>query len=411
MRVFFTVLILTSTQFVFAQSFKIVTYVPDYRWTVLSHLDYSKTTHVLAAFGNPDAQGDLSFSQDIDYFVTSVHGGGSKALLSIGGGGDYSWGNNYHIYEDLFTAPKRTGFVQKIMAYTRTHNLDGIDLDIEGMALQLANYNVFAQELADSLHQAGFIISASYSAASWAPYVSSTTLAKLDFMMTMSYGGVGDWNWNHPTDDATLAIFKNDIAFWKSLGLDGSKVIGGLPFYATQFPSSQQATYWQFQPTLCSVYEDYASQDPLHHDLVYTTDGDPIYLNSLPTFHKKIKYAVANAGGIMIWEIGGDCYNGSLNILDSLNHYVEKSITAIFEGSSASQVFRFYPNPANTRIEMDGQYQSLNNYIIYNVHGREVKHASIVEKFIDVSSLDPGMYFIDFMEKDRHQTFPLCIQR
>lgn len=91
----------------YGQSFKVVAYLPDYRFSILNNVDYSKTTHVLAAFGNPDSSGVLSFSQNIDAFATAVHKGGAKAMLSIGGGSDYSWGNNYHVYEYLFTNVNR----------------------------------------------------------------------------------------------------------------------------------------------------------------------------------------------------------------------------------------------------------------------------------------------------------------
>jgi chitinase len=397
--------------YLFGQSFKIVAYLPDYRWSNLHSIDFSKTTHALAAFGNPDSSGTLSFSQDIDAFASAVHSGGAKALISIGGGADYSWGNEYHTYEYLFTNTNRTPFIGKIMDYVRLHQLDGIDLDIEGFALQLVNYNLFAQELADSLHMTGRIICGAYVGGYWASFLSSATIGKLDFMTTQSYGGVDNSNWNSPGDPAPFSLFQNDITFWKSKGFHADQVLGGLPFFAVEFPPAIQSVYWPYEPTLCSVYTgaQYTGQHPLQNDLVHGYNGDPVYLNSLNTFKKKVNYAAANAGGIMIWEIGGDCYNGTINILDSLYHY--STITSVKE-KQASDVVKFYPNPANDLIKIDGLSALVKSCTIEDIFGREVLTIVLLDSFIDVSKLNPGMYFMNFYEEESHHNpVPLMIQR
>ena len=419
-RLFILLIIIFIVQQTYGQSFKVVAYLPDYRFSILTKIDYAKTTHVIAAFANPDSSGVLSFSQNINTFVTNVHNGGAKAMVSLGGGGDYSWGNSYHTYEYLFrSAADRTNFVVSIMNYVRAHHLDGIDLDLEGNALQLSNYNIFSQELADSLHLLDLTISGAYVSGSWAPYVSNQTLQKLDFITTQSYGGVGDWNWNNPSDQAPFSMFKSDIDFWKTRGLTASKILGGLPFYVVQFPITESSTpppaYWPYEPTLCSIYESaaLAPQEPLKYDLVYTDDGngDPIYLNSLPTFKKKIQYAAANAGGIMIWEIGSDCYDGTLNVLDTLATYISQNVLSI-ETKTLSSDLKFYPNPANGFIKLEGQYQSITSYIISDMYGRTVMRAVLTDPIIDVSNVESGMYLFSITKEDNSQyTTKLLIQR
>ena len=54
-RIFTVILISISLQYSYAQPFKVVGYLPDYRWNFLNDIDYSKLTHVFAAFGNPDS--------------------------------------------------------------------------------------------------------------------------------------------------------------------------------------------------------------------------------------------------------------------------------------------------------------------------------------------------------------------
>jgi chitinase len=412
-RFLLLLIILTFVQITFAQSFKVVAYLPDYRWSNINSIDYTKTTHVIAAFGNPDSSGTISFIQNIDQLVSAAHAGGAKAMIALGGGNDYSWGNDHHTYEYLFTNANRTAFVIKVMDYVRLHQLDGIDLDLEGFALQLSNYNIFSQELADSLHLSGLEISGAYVSGSWATYVTDATLQKLDFITTQSYGGVGDWNWNAPSDQSPLSLLQSDVIFWKTRSLPASKILGGLPFYAVEFPPAIQPFYWPYHPTLCSVYNgtQFSSQHPLKNDLVYATNGDPVYLNSLKTFRKKINYAVANAGGIMIWEIGSDCYDGSISILDSLNSYISKATLSVADPLSFNSM-NFYPNPANSFIKIDGEHPLINAYTISDVYGKEIKRSTLSGEIIDISGIDRGLYFIDFIEEGvDHNPVRLMIQR
>ena len=181
-----------------ANAFKKVAYIPSYRMAHLEDINYDLITHAMAAFANPDEEGNLSYDgYDMHNFVSLVHSNNAEAIISIGGGGDYSWGDKVSIYEDLFaTQESRTDFAHKIMTYMRTYDFDGLDNDLEGNALALANFNAFTQELGDSLHANGYEYSAAIGVGgTWGVnYWDDESLNKLDFIMTMSYGGVGDWN-------------------------------------------------------------------------------------------------------------------------------------------------------------------------------------------------------------------------
>ena len=87
------------TQLLSAQ-IKVVGYLPSYRWELLNQLDYTHMTHLCAAFANPDEEGNMMFDQDLEQFVKVCHKNGTIALISICGGGDYSWGEKYKIYEN-----------------------------------------------------------------------------------------------------------------------------------------------------------------------------------------------------------------------------------------------------------------------------------------------------------------------
>lgn len=320
-----TILLLSSV--ITNAQIKVVGYLPTYRWDKLALLDYKHLTHVCAAFANPDDNGNLSFGKDLGEFVATVHSKGASAIISIGGGGDYSWGDKYKVYEKLFETPEsRTDFITKIMAYVRVNKLDGVDNDLEGKALELANYNVFSQELADSLHASGLEFSAALGVGGqWGvDLLSMETMEKYDFIMTMSYGGVGSWNWSQKPDDGTYDEMVKDINHITGKGYDKTRTLGGIPFYTVEFPAKEQSSYWQYNASSCDTYSKYAKQDPWNQDTLTSSEGNPIYLNSLATYYKKLDVAIENNSGFMIWEVGQDCFDGGKSIMGYLGKYLDE---------------------------------------------------------------------------------------
>lgn len=315
---------------------KVIGYLPSYRWETLEKLDYDHLSHVIAAFTNPDSTGSLSFEHDLKKFSKICHKNNTEAIVSMCGGGNYSWGEQYSVYEKLIETPEsRTMFVNNIVNFVLENNLDGLDNDMEGKALVLKNYNIFAQELADSLHSKGLEYSAAlYVGGQWGvDNLDKTTLLKHDYLMTMSYGGVGSWNWKDKPDDSNYPKYVADVNHVLNLGLDTSKTIGGMPFYYTEFPLTQQTDYNKYNGLMCDLYANYPTLDRVKSDTITSSNGNPIYLNSLETYYKKIDLAVTNNSGIMIWELGQDCFddksimNAIATYLDNKNVSVEKSST------------------------------------------------------------------------------------
>lgn len=407
---YFILLIGLST---FGQNFKAVAYMPSYRMTNLGNLNYNLITHVMASFVNPDTSGSMSFPADIDDFVNTVHNKGAKAIISIGGGGDYSWGNKVSIYENLIKSPQsRTDFIHKIMDYLRSHKLDGLDNDIEGNALALSNFNVFSQELGDSLHTEGLEYSAAIGVgSSWGLNLwDKKTLDKLDFIMTMSYGGVGSWNWSTKPDDHTFKKMKDDMEYLTVTNkIAKEKVLGGIPFYSVEFPSSAQSSYGSYMKTICSIYNDpqFANQDPLHSDTLYTTGGNPVYINSIETIHKKMDYCNDFGGGIMVWEAGQDCYDGSINLLDSM--YTYKLAKSLSTNKVNSLKVSLFPNPTvdqlNIKTDLNGSFE----FTIYNKLSQVVKKGNSTS--INTSNFKSGIYYISInYEGHGSTTMKFCVK-
>ena len=270
-------------------------YVPTYRTAYLNEYDYENLTHVFAAFGNPDSSGSISIGMDIDKFVATVTANGrTKALLSIGGGGSYSWGADTTIYSHLFADSNRTPFIDSLLSYTLRHNLAGIDADIEGTPLAHPNYDLFLNELADSLVAHNLLLTAALGATNWggASNLDDSTLLRFDFIMTMSYGGT--WS---STDGATFDKMTSDMRYFAQRGVPKEKIVGGVPFYAVSYHPDGYLTLYQLYTT-----PQYLEQAPFYNDTIQTKNGGDIYLNSWPTIKRKFEFVQDSSyGGIMIW--------------------------------------------------------------------------------------------------------------
>lgn len=369
MKKILLLLCVLSTVFSIAQ-IRVVGYLPSYRWNVLNDLHYSHMTHVGAAFINPDEEGNILFNQDMTQFVKTVHKNNCLAIVSFCGGGGYSWGDKYKVYEKLIETPEsRKAFIKKLIAFLKLHNLDGIDNDMEGKAIELKNYNIFSQELADAVHEEGLEYTAALGVrGQWgAGNLSPETLIKHDFIMTMSYGGVGHWNWKEKPDGGTYEVMKQDVKTLIDRGVPKEKVIGGIPFYYTEFPKKEQTNYNQFNGMNCDILSNpqYSSQDPWHNDTITSITGNPIYINSINTYYKKIDLAIKNNSGIMIWEVGQDCFTGP-SIMDSIGTYLDskkiklnvESLSRLVEINQTKKGLKInYKeiNPIKTTILKDGK--------------------------------------------------------
>lgn len=128
---------------------KIVAYAPNWRElkTFAATIDYAHITHINVAFENPsNSGGDLSFHATDDVLIAKAHEHHVPILISIGGGAVAGDKILLSRYFDLLTDAKRAGFVAKLAAYVTQHHFDGLDVDLEGPAIN-KDYGAFIQEL------------------------------------------------------------------------------------------------------------------------------------------------------------------------------------------------------------------------------------------------------------------------
>lgn len=209
-------------------------YLPMFKPQEIKHCSLNGLTHVLLAFGNPDSSGNLHFESSIDSILPRLKQSNKKVLVSLGGGGSYSFGKNYKYYMYLTSDGKRKSFINSLVNYALEMDLDGYDLNLEGKALMIPNYEQFVVELKAKCEESNLMLIGTFFTRS-KMWVSKKVLECLDYVQVMSYSGVGFQNVHHPQNVNIPKYYKSDWDYWTTQ-TDAHKIIMGIPLYAPLFP-------------------------------------------------------------------------------------------------------------------------------------------------------------------------------
>jgi chitinase len=271
---------------VLPNGFKSVGYMPSWAGSVTA-VQYSKLTHINYSFALPNANGTLQPIENtakLQQLVTLGHQNNVRVSLAVGGWND---GNDSAFESLAANAGTRTTFVNALMSVVRQYNLDGIDIDWEypDPGTSGNNYTALMGQLSTALHNEGKLLTAAVvSEGGTANGVQPAVFGYVDWLNIMAYDGGSP----HANYDWSIA----SANFWKNRGLPKAKTVLGVPFY------SRPGYY---------TYAQLVALDPANANRDCTTAGGAQQCyNGLPTIRRKTQWAMANAGGIMNWELSQD---------------------------------------------------------------------------------------------------------
>ncbi|MEV6488093.1 glycosyl hydrolase family 18 protein [Actinoplanes sp. NPDC051633] len=276
----------TSQAAVLPNGFKSVGYMPSWAGSATA-VQYAKLTHINYSFALPNANGTLQPIENtakLQQLVSLAHQNNTKVSLAIGGWND---GNDSAFESLAANAGTRTTFVNTVLNTVRQYGLDGIDIDWEypDPGQSGNNYTALMQQLSGALHNEGKLLTAAVvSEGGTANGVQPAVFGYVDWLNIMAYDGGSP----HANYDWSIA----SANFWKSRGLPAAKTVLGVPFY------SRPGYY---------TYSQLVGMDPANANRDCTTAGGAQQCyNGLPTIRRKTQWAMANAGGIMNWELSQD---------------------------------------------------------------------------------------------------------
>jgi chitinase len=282
---------------VLPNNFKNVGYMPSWSGDV-NAIQYGKLTHINYSFVLPNANGSLQAvdnSAKLSSLVSLGHANNVKVLIAIGG-----WNNgNDSAFESLAgNSTARTAFVNNVVNLTNQYNLDGVDIDWEypDPGTSGNNYAAMMSQLSTAMHSRGKLLTAAVvSEGTTANGVQPAVFGYVDWLNIMAYDG--------GTPHANYDWSINSVNFWKGRGLPASKAVLGVPFYS-------RPTYY--------TYSQLVAMDPANANRDCTTvSGVQQCYNGIPTIKRKTQWALANAGGMMNWELSQDT-TGSTSLVTAM---------------------------------------------------------------------------------------------
>lgn len=299
------------------RTFRIVGYVPG--WidvpAFTQNFDFKQVTHLNWAFLNPDASGNLMGTcNGLTQLVAKAHKNNVKVLISIGGGGAGEGVLQDNFHKLISTSEKRADFIHKLSVYLDTYQLDGLDVDIEGPAINV-DYGAFVKQLADSLKSKGKLLTA---AVGWGnENIPNSVFPLYDFITLMAYDETGTWAPNRPGQHSPYTYAEQMIKDFKARGVKKENLCLGLPFYGYGFHKSPGSYNYN---KILTKFPDAWQKDQV---------ADTIYYNGIPTIWQKTKLAMEQASGVMIWELSQDVV-GERSLLKVISLTVDSVDVPVF---------------------------------------------------------------------------------
>lgn len=276
---------------------RVVGYLPNWNGTYaswVSKVDFAKLTHVNLAFALGDSTGHLQLApaSDLATFISAAHAKGVKVFPSLGGGGGDGQITPY------YQPAQVDAFVDNIINFVVSNNMDGIDVDVEAPDRMGATYDTFIAKLIAKAHPRGLPVTAAV--AQWMQYgMSDTTLRSFDFINIMSYDNTGTWT--GPGEHSSYAQAQDALNYYANKGVARDRMVLGVPFYGYCWGNcggGQSSTYILYKDILAK-YPSASNADWIN------ADGAQYSYNGLATMSAKTTLA-KGYGGIMIWELSGD---------------------------------------------------------------------------------------------------------
>jgi GH18 family chitinase len=290
---------------------KVVAYIPN--WIDLNEfsktIDFAKLTHINIAFENPiNDEGDLSFTAGNAVLIEKARAIKVKVLLSIGGGSASGDPKLQQRYYRLLSEPKRAAFAKKLAEVIEKHQLDGLDVDIEGPSVN-QDYGPFIDELGALFKTNGKLLTAALSKGYGGDHVPDSVFEQFDFVNIMAYDGAGYWAPNAPGQHSSFAFAKDNVAYWLKRGLPRTKAVLGVPFYGYGFGDAFRKRDYPYR----AILESFPEADQKDQA------GSTIYYNGIPTIQAKTKYVLdEKLAGVMIWSLDSDA-KGSKSLLSAMD--------------------------------------------------------------------------------------------
>lgn len=389
--------VLLSCTSVLAQNARVIGYLPSYKFSASSQIDYCKLTHLNICFANPDSNGDIIIPSISTVIADAkTDNPAINIFVSFAGAAlTTQEATNWSILIDI--PANRPGFIAKIVAYALANNLDGVDIDLEWSHVT-SGYSDFIIELEAALNPHGILITSALPNQTLFENITQAALDTFDWINIMSYDATGPWDSSNPDQHSSYSFSQNGITFWKGY-VSGSNLNLGLPFYGYDFVSSTTVN--------TVTYDQMVSTDISYADI---DNVGNMYYNGRPTIEAKVALANNEVGGILIWELGQDAFNLYSLLTTIHDKYTSLGVTTTSlcgnevvlstDNTKIDTKPSISPNPTSGYLHISNLINR-QHFTIRNTLGQQVHegYTSSSGK-IQVSNLIAGVYFLQIENKN-----------
>jgi GH18 family chitinase len=295
-----------------AGTFKIVAYMPSYREpAMVDDSKYKMITHLLYAFINPNPNGDGSLNAVLEparfaTVIAKAKSFGVKTGISVSG-------NKTIFAAFAASATARTRFVTQLLAFVKTNNLDGADIDWEyptSADASAANFVLLMKELSEAFKPEGKFLSAAVTPGVYAGGVRDgmrpEVFQYIDFLNLMQYDGP-NYDAAEPLNHASMKLTQKSLeVYLTDKGLPKEKAILGIPLYGEDATGASKG-YRDIEAAGVNVYLN-----------VGKVGGVDYGYNGIQLIWQKAQLAKETCNGIMFWEFSHDS-NSSKSLIRAAN--------------------------------------------------------------------------------------------
>lgn len=383
------------------------------------NLQYDKLSH-LACFDflvQLDASVDTPIGWPWTTEINAAHAEGVKVVMTVvnfGGADDAN-----AVAEELITnTSKQATFFANIKSIIQAANLDGVNIDFEGMAgtTRDADLNIFMTVLTNYIHTElpGKEVSFDAPAVLWSGWIIDGLVASVDYVVIMAYDYISASSPNsgpvapliHPTSgvlSVTKTLEGSTFGYALPVANTPEKLVLAVPYYGRHWKTTSSAAEASTISSEGSTrLRDTEAEALTHGGWIWNTDFEypwyrwhdgtnwnQVWSDNTQSIEAKFDLSIAkNLGGVGIWALN---YDGALP--EFWNLIGSKFNDTASVDDFLSENLKVYPNPTNQFISFSSSIE-LSKIEIYNVVGQKVLELNPTQNSFDLGNLSNGIYIL-----------------
>lgn len=409
-------------------------YLPDWEYPTARYtLNYDLLTHISAFDFVVDANGNITNPSYWPWtdVINAAHSKGVKVIMTAVNFTQSS------IHNLLVDPNAKQNFINRAIAIIKAYQLDGINVDFEGMSTDDRGslLNNFMSNLSDAIHYElpGKEVSFAGPAVNWGGWDLLGLANACDYIFIMGYDFAGSWSTKSgavapldPNPGSSISIRNTvEVQYSEVTNSNPKKLILGVPYYGQKWKTADSLPHSSIVSYVSSTrFRDDAGNSQTFGLIWASNTKTPWYRYKVDNSWYQVwfdndsslglKFQLAKDKGfkgVGMWALG---YDGSRNELwDELRRKFYIPTNSISDNNKLTN-FRLnqnYPNPFNpgTKISFYIPKYSFVSLKIYDIYGRlittlidEYKNAGnyVLTFEADKFNLSTGIYFYSLKTGD-----------